>query len=131
MGFDEGAGAVDYENTPLYKLAKQMAVEIHQMTLKELPPFEAEEEGPQIRRSSKLVVAYFVEAYSRRQYRAEYHQLLTQALAACNTTKAHLEMLRETGSLVDGRFIYLHRHYGQLADMLRQLSTAHDPKAIS
>jgi four helix bundle protein len=61
-----------YEDTDIYKLAKQMAVEIHQMTLNELPKFEMYKQGSQIRRSSKSVVANFVEGYGRRHYKAEY-----------------------------------------------------------
>jgi four helix bundle protein len=123
----EVPGVADYDSTALYKMAKQLAIEVHRMTLKELPSFEADEQGPQIRRSSKLVVTHFVDAYSRRQYRAEYMQALTHALAACNTTKTHLEMLHETNSLVHGRFIYLYQNYCQLAEMLQQLSmTTHE-----
>jgi hypothetical protein len=36
-----------YEDTALYKLAKQMAVELHQVTLNELPKFEMYEQGSQ------------------------------------------------------------------------------------
>jgi four helix bundle protein len=57
-----------YEDTALYKLAKQMAVELHQVTLNELPKFEMYEQGSQIRRSSKSIVANFVEGYGRRRY---------------------------------------------------------------
>ncbi|MCQ3972907.1 MAG: four helix bundle protein [Anaerolineae bacterium] len=60
-----------YEDSELYKLAKQMAVEIHKMTLDELPKFEMYEQGSQIRRSSKSIVANFVEGYGRRHYKAD------------------------------------------------------------
>ncbi len=77
-----------YEDMELYKLAKQMVVEIHKMTLNELPKFEMYEQGSQIRRSSKSVVANFVEGYGRRQYKVEYIKFLTYALASCDETKA-------------------------------------------
>ena len=93
-----------YEDMDVYKLAKKMAVEIHQMTLRELPKFENYEQGSQIRRSSKSVVANFVEGYGRRHYAAENIRFLTYALASCDETKAHLEVqarplspLRSTG----------------------------------
>jgi hypothetical protein len=38
-----------YEDMDVYKLAKKMAVEIHRMTLSELPKFENYEQGSQIR----------------------------------------------------------------------------------
>ncbi len=60
-----------YEDIALYQLAKKLAVEIHQLTLDELPKFEMYEEGSQIRRSSKSIVANFVEGYGRRRVIAQ------------------------------------------------------------
>ena len=69
------------------------------MSLSELPKFELYEEGSQIRRSSKSVVANIVEGYGRRQYKIDYIRFLIFALASCDETREHLETLRETGSL--------------------------------
>ena len=69
------------------------------MTLTELPKFELYEEGSQIRRSSKSVVSNIVEGYGRRRYKADYIRFLTYALASCDETREHLELLRECGSL--------------------------------
>jgi four helix bundle protein len=57
-----------YEDTEIYKLAKKLAAEIHKITFTELPRHEMFAEGDQIRRSSKSVVANFVEGYGRRRY---------------------------------------------------------------
>jgi four helix bundle protein len=84
-----------YEDSELYKLAKRLAIEIHSMTLEELPKFEMYEEASQIRRSSKSVVATYVEGYGRRKYKAEYIKFLTYSLASNDETKAHLELLHE------------------------------------
>ncbi len=89
----------NYADTELYKLAKRLAVEIHQTTLDDFPKFEIYEQGSPIRRSSKSIMANFVEGYGRRRYQAEYIKFLTYALASCDETKAHLELLHETGSL--------------------------------
>ena len=43
-----------YEKLDIYKLAKELAVEIHKMSLL-LPKWELYEEGSQIRRSAKSV----------------------------------------------------------------------------
>lgn len=110
-----------YEDTELYKLAKQMAVEIHKITLNDLPKFEMYEQGSQIRRSSKSVVANFVEGYGRRQYKAEYIKFLTYALASCDETKAHLELLHETQSLSSERFQYFYGNYRKIGAMLYNL----------
>ena len=90
--------ATSYEDSDVYKLAKQMAVEIHRMTLNELPKFEMYEQGSQIRCSSQSIVANFVEGYGRRHYKAEYIKFLTYSLASCDETKAHLELLNKTDS---------------------------------
>lgn len=111
----------NYEDSSVYKLAKQMAVEIHKISLNELPKFEMYEEGSQIRRSSKSIVANFVEGYGRRHYKAEYIKFLTYALASCDETKAHLELLHETGSLQLDRFQYFFANYRRIGAMLYNL----------
>ena len=90
---------MSYRNLDIWKLARKAAVEIHKMSLSELPKFELYEEGSQIRRSSKSVVANIVEGYGRRRYKADYIRFLIFALASCDETREHLELLRETGSL--------------------------------
>jgi four helix bundle protein len=107
-----------YEDTDIYKLAKDLAVQVHRMTLEALPKFEMYEEGSQIRRSAKSVVANFVEGYGRKQYPADTTRFLTFALASCDETKAHLEMLRETGSLESGLFEQLYESYRRVGAML-------------
>ena len=113
-----------YEDMDVYKLAKQMAVDIHRMTLNELPKFEMYEQGSQIRRSSKSIVANFVEGYGRRHYKADYIRFLTYALASCDETKAHLDLLHETGSMRPERFQYLYTHYRKIGGMLYNLRQA-------
>lgn len=52
-----------------------------------------------MRREARSVVANIVEGYGRRRYKADYVRFLTCALASCDETREHLELLRETGSL--------------------------------
>ena len=110
-----------YEDSKIYQLAKQMAVEVHHMTLNQLPQFEMYEQGTKIRRSSKSVVANFVEGYGRQMYKAEYTKFLTYALASCDETKAHLELLHETRSLQPDRFQYFYDNYRKIGGMLYNL----------
>jgi four helix bundle protein len=77
-----------YKDLEIYKLSHKLAVEIHKMTLKELPKLEMYEEGSQIRRSSKSVVNTIVEGFGRRRYKQEFIQFLTYSLASCE----HLEL---------------------------------------
>ena len=61
----------NYHDLQIYAESKQLAINIHKITLT-LPKFELYEEGSQIRRSSKSVTSTIVEGYSRRKYKADF-----------------------------------------------------------
>ena len=88
-----------YRDLEIRKLARELAVAVHNMTLEKLPKFEMYEEGSQIRRSSKSICSNIVEGVGRSRYKNEYIKFLTYALASCDETHDHLEILYETGSL--------------------------------
>ena len=88
---------MSYRNLEIWKLAKEVVVEIHEMSLMQLPKFEMYEVGSQIRRSSKSVRANIVEGYGRRYYKQD----LIIAIASNDETCDHLETLYETKSLTD------------------------------
>lgn len=107
-----------YKQIEVYQDAKKLAVDIHKMTLDELPYFEMYEEGRQIRRSAKSVAANIVEGYGRRRYKNQYILYLTYAIASLDETKCHLEILSETGSLAEEHFSSL---YAQAENLGRRL----------
>jgi four helix bundle protein len=90
---------MSYKNLEIWKLAREIAVEIHELTISQLPKFEMYEAGSQIRRSSKSVTANIVEGYGRRYYKQEFIHFLINALASNDETIEHLETLFETKSL--------------------------------
>jgi len=92
---------MSYKNLEIWQLAKTAAIEVHLMTLNDLPSFEMYETGQQIRRSSKSTRSTIVEGYGRRFYQAEYYKFLTYAIASNDETIDHLESLWETGSLTN------------------------------
>ena len=100
-GLKRAGERMSYRNLDTWHLAREAATSIHRMTLDELPKFEMFEEGSQIRRSIKSVSINIVEGYGRRRYKQEFIRYLTYALASCDETAAHLEMLFETGSLTN------------------------------
>ena len=106
--------AKGYKTLDVYQAAHRLAVEVHRMTLEELPNFEMDEEGSQVRRSSKSIVVNFVEGYGRRYYKGDYLRFLTYAIASCDETKEHLELLTDTGSLAQARGEYFLREYEQV-----------------
>jgi len=119
-----GPGARGYEDTEIYRIGKQLAVQVHRITLDELPKFELYEEGSQLRRSAKSVVANFVEGYGMKEYKGDIVRYLTYALASCDETKAHLELLHETKSLAPEPFRILYDGYRKLGAMLYKFREA-------
>lgn len=92
---------MSYRDLEIWKLARQIAVAVHRMTLQDLPKFEMYEEGSQIRRSAKSISANIVEGYGRRRYKQEFIRFLVFAHGSCDETIDHLEMLFATGSLTN------------------------------
>ncbi|NUM64214.1 four helix bundle protein [candidate division KSB1 bacterium] len=92
---------MSYRGLEIWRLARQLVIDIHRMTLEKLPKFEMYEEGGQIRRSIKSVKSLIVEGFGRRAYKQDYVRLLICSLASNDETTDHLETLFETGSLAD------------------------------
>jgi four helix bundle protein len=90
---------MSYKNLDIWQISREMVIDIHKMTLTELPKFGLFEEGSQIRRSSKSVKSTIVEGYGRKRYQQEYIRFLVYALASNDETIDHLENLYETKSL--------------------------------
>ncbi|HKG68118.1 MAG TPA: four helix bundle protein [Segetibacter sp.] len=95
-----------YRDLNVFKQSKQLAIEVHEMTLT-LPKFEMFEEGSQTRRSAKAVASLIVEGYGRRRYKADFIKYLVYAQSECDETIVHLEFLFETGSLQNKIFYEL------------------------
>ena len=92
---------MSYRNLEIWRLSRDLVIDIHQMTLNNLPKFEMFEEGSQIRRSIKSVRSTIVEGYGRRVYKQEFLRFLCFALASTDETSDHLDKLFETQSLKD------------------------------
>ncbi len=86
---------MSYKNLEVWQIAREVSIEIHKMTLTELPKFEMYEVGSQIRRSAKSVRSNIVEGYGRREYQQEYYRFLTFSISSNDETIDHLETLYE------------------------------------
>jgi four helix bundle protein len=106
---------MSYRDLEIWKLARQVAIAVHRMTLQNLPKFEMFEEASQIRRSAKSISANIVGGYGRRRYKQEFIRFLVFAHASCDETIDHLEVLFETGSLTNE---VLYRDLSALLDLL-------------
>jgi len=59
---------MSYKKLEIWQLAREIVIEIHEITINHLPKFELYETGSQIRRSSKSTRLNIVEGYGRRVY---------------------------------------------------------------
>ena len=96
---EEGEEASGYQRLEVWRLTRDLSVDIHRMTLEQLPRFELHEVGSQVRRSAKSIRANIVEGYGKRRYKLEFLRHLTYALGSAQETLEHLDTLHETGSL--------------------------------
>src|SRR5947207_44614 len=92
---------MSYRDLEIWKLARQVAIDVHRMTIEELPKFEMYEEASQVRRSVKSIRSNIVEGYGRRRYKQEFIHFLVFAHASCDETIDHLEGPFESGSLAN------------------------------
>jgi four helix bundle protein len=88
-------------NLEVWQLARELTIDIHKMTLNELPKHELYETGNQIRRSIKSVRSNIVEGYGRKKYQNEYCKYLIYSMSSNLESLDHLETLYETGSLLN------------------------------
>jgi four helix bundle protein len=81
-----------YRELKIYKISFDLAIRIHQESLK-LPAFELYEQGSQIRRSSKGIKDAIAEGYGRRRYKADYIKYLVYSIASCDETINHINTI--------------------------------------
>ena len=111
---------MSYRKLQIWVLAREVVIEIHEMTMK-LPKFEMYEEGSQIRKSSKTTKATIVEGYGRRRYKQDWIKFIVYALSSNDETMDHLENLWDTRSLTDEIiFITLKNKIETLGKMLNK-----------
>jgi four helix bundle protein len=90
-----------YKDLDIWKMSRDLVIDIHKVTMVELPKFELYGVGSQIRRSMKSVKANIVEGYGRRRYKQDFIRLLVYSFSSLLETTDHLETLYETGSLTN------------------------------
>ena len=106
-----------YRDLEVYQLSFELAVEVDRVS-KVLPKHELYEVGSQIRRSAKSIPANIAEGFGRRRYEQEYIKFLVYALASCDETRVHLDILFQTGSLQEATYQPLVSRYDLLGRKL-------------
>ena len=116
---------MSYKKLRIWQAARKAAIEIHKMTVDELPKLEMFEEAQQIRKSSKSTRSNIVEGYGRRRYKAEFIRFLVYSLASNDETVDHLESLFDTESLKNkALFSNLHKQLEELGKSLNHFIRA-------
>jgi len=108
-----------YRDLEVYQLSFRLAIEVDRVS-KQLPKHEMYEEGSQLRRSAKSIPANIAEGFGRRRHKAEFIRFIVYALASCDETHVHLDVLFETGSLPELAYRHLVTEYETLG---RKLNT--------
>ena len=115
---------MSYRKLQVWSLAREIVIDVHEMTL-QLPKFEMYEEGSQIRRSSKTTKATIVEGYGRRRYKQDWIKFIVYAISSNDETLDHLENLWDTKSLADQMiFMSLKNKIETLGKMLNKFLQA-------
>jgi four helix bundle protein len=81
-----------YRELEIYKKAFELAIKVHNLSLK-LPSFEKFEQGSQIRRSSKSIKDQIAEGFGRRRYKADFIKFLVYSQASCDECHSQIEMI--------------------------------------
>jgi four helix bundle protein len=106
---------MNYTDLEVWKLARKATVQIHKMTIQNLPRFEMYETGSQIRRSVKSIRSNIVEGFGRRRYKQEYIRFLVYSHASCDETIDHLQTLKDCESLTEEKL------FSELMSLLDEL----------
>ncbi len=109
-----------YQDLEIYKISYELAMNIHDMSLK-FPKYELYEEGSQIRRSSKSMVINIVEGFGRRKYKNDIIKFLTYAQASCYETKEHLKFIFNLGYITKDKFNWYSKEYDSLGGKIFNL----------
>lgn len=96
MGGPRVAIARTFRELDVYKLAREQAKQVFQLTTK-FPREETYSLTDQVRRSSRAVNAMIAEAWARRRYPAVFVNKLSEALGEATETQAWLDHAAECG----------------------------------
>ncbi len=108
-----------YRDLEIFELGFELAVEADRVS-KMLPKHELYEEGSQLRRAAKSIPANIAEGFGRRRYKQEYIRFIVFALASCDETRVHLDLLYHTGSLAEDTYQHLTEQYDILGKKINR-----------
>ena len=120
--------AESYKDLRVYKLAYELGLEIHSLTMA-FPKFELYELGSQMRRCSKSVPANIAEGYGRSHYGADFIRFLVFALASSDEIAVHLQYALDLGYISEEIYASLADRYDHVGKMLYRLVDSLDTRS--
>ena len=99
-----------YRDLEVYQQSFDLAVQVDSVS-KQLPRHEMYEAGSQLRRPAKSIPTNWAEGFGRRRCKQDCIRFIVYALASCDETIVHLDMLYHTQSLPEDRYKTLHEAY--------------------
>ena len=114
------AHAKSYQELDVYKLSKQLAKDIFQLS-KRFPKEEMYSLTDQIRRSSRSIGAQVAEAWAKRRYEKHFISKLTDADGEQQETKHWIDTASDCGYLSDAEVKDLSSRYASVGKMLNNM----------
>jgi four helix bundle protein len=110
-----------HQELPAFRLAQNLAVEVHTMALRQ-PHAEQGEAAQAIRRVACAAVANIAASADRPRGRLAVVRSLVDAQAACDEACVHVDLLHDTGALDDTQHRHLYDGYLALGTLLATLA---------
>ncbi len=106
-----------YRDLKVYRLAYQLALDIHNIT-KKYPREEKYSLTDQIRRSSRSVPANLAEAWKKRRYEKAFVSKIVDCAGEAGETEVWLDFSRDFGYIGDDQYKELMKKYEEVNRML-------------
>lgn len=103
-----------FNDLKVYQIAYQLTGKI-ELLVRQLPRSESFRHTDQILRSSRSIVANIVEGFGRKQLKGDFMKFLNYAMASCDETQAHLNLIYSSGLIQKEEYINLIKQYKNLS----------------
>ncbi len=114
---------MSYKKSKIYRLGFNQALVV-EAACKKFPKHEQYSLAQQVRKSSRSIVANYVESYVRQKYfPADFRRFLTYSQGSCDETKYWLELARSIDLVDEATFDDLISKYERLSMMILRTLT--------
>lgn len=83
-----------FKDLEVYQESYQLALEVNKICA-QLPLYEKQDLGSQLRRASKSPPANLAEGWAKRRFEKEFKKYIDSALGSCNEMEVHLSLTKD------------------------------------